>query len=179
MTSTSSMRRASRSSLKICSMTSGVPSSQERRSTFLLSASTAICPRRPRSFSNKVSETRVVTTAEYFRAAEARTDVRCAVIATDDHRAVQEARDQFPEWTVHTLCDQTAQGHDQRLCDSQARSKIYDDVVTLLADAELLFSARSAFVTYTANMGMFLGMRRGHAERPAIHSLDGPQWQIW
>ena len=58
--------------------------------------------------------------------------------------------------------------------DSQAPAEIYDDVVTLLADAELLFSAGSTFVTYTAEYGMFLGMRRGHADRPEMHSLDAP-----
>ena len=105
--------------------------------------------------------------------------MRSAIIATDDYRAVHEARDGFPVWTVHTLCDENARGHDQLRFDSQARGEICDDVVTLLADAELLFSARITFVTYTANMGMFLGMRRGHANRPEIHSLDVPHWQIW
>lgn len=128
---------------------------------------------------DKVCETPAVATEDYFRAAEEHTRVRSAVIATDDYRAVCEARDGFPDWTVYTLCDENARGHDQLRFDSQARAKIYDDVVTLLADAELLFSAGSTFVTYTANMGMFLGMRRGHANRPVIHSLDVPDWQIW
>jgi hypothetical protein len=127
----------------------------------------------------KVSETPKVATEEYFRVAEEHTRVRSAVIATDDYRAVSEAREGFPEWTVYTLCDENARGHDQLRFDSQARAKIYGDVVTLLADAELLFSAGSTFVTYTANMGIFLGMRRGHAGRPEIHSLDVSHWQIW
>jgi Alpha-(1,6)-fucosyltransferase N- and catalytic domains len=128
---------------------------------------------------DKVGETPGVATEDYFRAAEEHTRVRSAVVATDDYRAVLEARDGFPEWTVYTLCDESARGHEQLRFDAQARAKIFDDVVTLLADAELLFSAGSSFVTYTANMGMFLGMRRGHADRPEIHSLDVPHWQIW
>ncbi len=128
---------------------------------------------------DKVIETPGVATEDYFRAAEEHTRVRSVVIATDDYRAVREARDGFPAWTVYTLCDEEARGHDQLRFDSQTRAEIYGDIVTLLADAELLFSAGSTFVTYTANMGMFLGMRRGHAERPDIHSLDVPHWQIW
>jgi hypothetical protein len=128
---------------------------------------------------DKIVESPPVATEDYFRAAEEHTEVRSALIATDDYRAVLEARDGFPQWTVYTLCDESARGHDQRRFDSQARAKIYDDVVTLLADTELLFSAGSTFLTYTANMGMFLGMRRGHADRPDIHSLDVPHWQIW
>jgi len=127
---------------------------------------------------DKVCETPKVATEDYFRAAEEHTRVRSAVIATDDYCAVREARDEFPEWTVYTLCDEDARGHDQLQFDSQTRAEIYDDVVTLLADVELLSSAGSMFVTYTANMGMFLGMRRGHADRPEIHSLDVPNWQI-
>jgi Alpha-(1,6)-fucosyltransferase N- and catalytic domains len=128
---------------------------------------------------DKASETPPVATEDYFEAAAEHTDVRAAVIATDDYRAVREAREGFPDWTIYTLCDEAARGHDQQRFDAQSRAAIYDDFVTLLADTELLFAAGTAFVTYTANMGMFLGMRRGHADRPAIHSLDVPHWQIW
>lgn len=128
---------------------------------------------------DKILEIKGVSTADYLRKAEQQTNLRSAFIASDDYKVITEVKENFPDWTIYTLYDEAAQGHSQIAFDRQNKESLYKDIIKLLADIEILYAAQSAFVTYSSNVGMFLGMRRGYADRPQIYSMDLPQWQVW
>jgi hypothetical protein len=128
---------------------------------------------------DKMVEAKRVRTVDYFRKAEQHTHVRAAFIATDDYKVVVEARESCPEWTIYTLCEERSHGHAQIVFNRQDKQLRYTKNIRLLADIEILRDAQNAYVTYSSNVGMFLAMRRGHAARPHIYSMDLPQWQIW
>jgi len=127
---------------------------------------------------DKILETKRVSTAGYFSKAEQQTNLRSAFIVTDDYQVITEVKENFPHWTIYTLCDETAKGYVQKAFDQQDKASLYQAIIRLLAAMEILYAAHSAFITYRSNVGMFLGMRRGHAGHPQIYSLDLPQWQI-
>ena len=98
--------------------------------------------------------------------------MRSAFIASDDYRVITEVKASFPEWTIYTLCDAMAKGHWQQAFNRQDKASVYQGIIRLPADIEILYAAQSAFVTYRSNVGMFLGMRRGYAAGPHMYAMD-------
>lgn len=128
---------------------------------------------------DKFLETKGVELHQYFSRASKVTDIRNAFIATDDYRVIEQLTLSFPEWKIFTLCKNSSTGYDYQTFHQQGKAKVFEELVDLLTDIEVLSAAASIFVTYSSNIGMFLGMRKGCAGASRIYSLDYPKWLIW
>ncbi|GAB2771947.1 hypothetical protein GCM10027275_13460 [Rhabdobacter roseus] len=114
-------------------------------------------------------------TGIYLRKAAENSDLRDAFVLTDDFTVIEEIRNKYSSWTIHTLCQPKERGYAHTDFFSKNRTEIYNDTVKLIANIEVLKNSELFIGTFSANPSMFLGMYMGHGK--AI-SVDVP-WQVW
>lgn len=124
---------------------------------------------------DKQFEHELLTTDIYIKKAEQLTNIRQALISTDDYKNYEILCQQYPQWKFYTLTPKSNQGHSQKQFNKLTPTQKYNELLVLFASIELLSHAELTFCTFSSNIGMFLGMRMGNR---AI-GVDMDKWMIW
>jgi hypothetical protein len=124
---------------------------------------------------DKIDEHSPIKLEQYIDKASRRTDIRNAFILTDDYGVIKELKERYPEWNFYTLCRKSERGYTHNEFYNRERSLIYNDLVRLLANMEILRKSNFFIGTFSANPSMFLGMIM---DKEKTISMDVP-WQVW
>ena len=124
---------------------------------------------------DKQFEHELLTTDIYIKKAEQHTNIRQALISTDDYKNYEILCQQYPQWKFYTLTPKSNQGYSQKQFNKLTPTQKYNELLVLFASVELLSHAELTLCTFSSNIGMFLGMRMGNR---AI-GVDMDKWMIW
>jgi hypothetical protein len=124
---------------------------------------------------DKIDEHAPIKLEQYIDKASRRTDIRNAFILTDDYGVIKELKERYPEWNFYTLCRESEKGYTHDEFYNREASLIYNGLVRLLANMEILRKSNFFIGTFSANPSMFLGMIM---DKEKTLSMDVP-WQVW
>jgi hypothetical protein len=125
---------------------------------------------------DKSRETALLHVREYVEKARSLSPLRTFFVLTDDYGMIEEMHDCYPDVAIHTLCRPDERGYVHETFCRQDKILRREALWKLFASVELLGRAQFFIGTYTANPGMFLGMRM---PKGRCISLDADnQWQI-
>lgn len=111
----------------------------------------------------------------YIFEAAKRSSIRNAFVLTDDFEVIEKLKTAYPEWNFYTLCRETEKGYTHNSFYNNERSHIYNGIIRLLANIEILRQSELFIGTFSANPSMFLGMIM---DKNKTISVDVP-WQVW
>ncbi|WP_146194556.1 O-fucosyltransferase family protein [Flavobacterium crocinum] len=101
---------------------------------------------------------------------EINTSIKNITICTDDYRVLKDFQKQFPEFHYLSLCDPSRIGYFQREYNNTTDdSKIRDEVINVLKDANLLINSKMFIGTYSSNIARFVVLMRNNKD---CYSLD-------
>lgn len=124
---------------------------------------------------DKFLESEPIKLQNYVDIAAQKSDCQNAFILTDDYSVIEEFKTIYPNWNIYTLCDKNEKGYTHKEFFSQNTPAIYNGIIRLLANIEILRNSEHFIGTHSANPSMFLGMIM---EPEKVHSVDVP-WQVW
>ncbi len=125
---------------------------------------------------DKFKEDRLHPFREYLEEMEKFSEIRTAFVLTDDYDAFKKAQDDFPEWDLHTLCEEDEAGYFHQEFMKMPKHYIRRKTLRLFASVDILKDAEYFLGTFSSNPGMFLGMRM---DPDRCLSVDGGKWTIW
>lgn len=124
---------------------------------------------------DKCNESDYIPIEKYFKETEKRTDIRNIFVMTDDFSIIRQLKKEYRGWNIITLCREDEDGYKFKDFYSQSRKQIYEGIITLLINIEILRRSELLAGTFSSNPSMFLGMIM---EKEKVISLDIP-WQVW
>ena len=101
--------------------------------------------------------------------------VKNAFILTDDYGIFDMCVRRYPDWNFWTLCEKTDAGYDNQAFVRKTPEAKRRKLVRLFASIEILTNSVQFVGTYTANPGLFLGMRI--PEKTTF--VDSREWKLW
>lgn len=125
---------------------------------------------------DKAVEHRLYTPVDYMAKVQEVTSCKKVYVATDDYTNVLSLREGFPEYTFYTNCDVNARGYSQGTYDVQTAESKRKAMLELFVDVDALSNANLFVGTYSSNIGVYMGMRRG---TDTCYCLDFDEWRIW
>lgn len=124
---------------------------------------------------DKFTENDFVPIDRYIEEAERISNLRNGFIFTDDYLVIKDLKERHTSWNFFTLCFEYENGYEHGNFYNQDKQEVYNGIIRLLTNIEILRSSNFFLGTFSANPSMFLGMIM---EREKVKSLDVP-WQIW
>lgn len=125
---------------------------------------------------DKFTEIEMFDFSEYMDRAAAFSSNQTAFIMTDDYTVVEQLRLQYPGWIFYTLCEPTERGYFHGNFVRQDKPSKYRHHLRLFAEIDIAVASTKFIGTYSSNIGMFMGMRKGAAH---CECIDFEQWLIW
>lgn len=125
---------------------------------------------------DKYQEDQLHPVSAYLESLSAFSDIRRAFVLIDDYAALQQARKDFPDWELHSLCEPDEAGYYHQVFMRQPPEFIHRKMLRLFASMEILKDAEYFMGTFSSNPGMFMGMRK---EPERCLGVDGSNWCIW
>ena len=125
---------------------------------------------------DKLEEAPLLPPEKYVLFAERFSDVKCFFILTDDFRAIEELREQFPGYSFFTLCQADEVGYSLPKFLKKPYVEQRQSYLRLWASMDILERAELFVGTYSANPGMNMGFR---VCPDRIKCLDYKEWQLW
>lgn len=122
---------------------------------------------------DKVLEHQIFSVDEYFNRIENHS-IKNAFILTDDYEIYEKCQIEYPNWHFWTLCERSDKGYNNTEFVKQNSATKKRKLIRLFAAMEIMTSSIQFIGTYTANPGLFLGMRI--PEKTV--SID-QEWKIW
>lgn len=104
------------------------------------------------------------------------TDIKNIFVYTDDYNVVTLLRKKYSTYNFYTLVDETEHGYFHQDFINKTIELRKKAVVKMLASMDLLSKAQYCIGTYSANPGMFLGMRMTKGK---MIGVDYDSWRIW
>jgi hypothetical protein len=111
----------------------------------------------------------------YMRKAMSISSLRNIFLLTDNWIIYEEAKRNYPGYTFSTLCLPSDRGYVHREFVKSGKDEREVKLLRLFASIDILASARYFVGTFSANPGMYLGMRM---DRTRAFSADGHDWRI-
>ena len=93
-----------------------------------------------------------------------------------DYQVLMQAREDHPEWELHSLCEADEAGYFHQEFMRQPKDVIHRKTMRLFASVDILKNAELFMGTFSSNPGMFMGMRM---EAAKCLSVNGSGWRIW
>jgi len=125
---------------------------------------------------DKLAEAPLMGVAAYMETARSRSPLRHVFLLTDNYAVYQEACRRYPDYRFSTLCTPCERGYAHRRFMRQDRKVRHAQLLRLLASIDILAGAEYFFGTFSANPGMYLGMRMS---RDRVFAVDREDWTIW
>ena len=126
---------------------------------------------------DKASEQRLLSVDEYMAKLKATApDLRDIFVFTDDYLRFENLSDSYSGYRFRTLCQPDERGYHHCAFLAEDQSARAQRLVNLFASIEILASAQIFIGTFSANPGMFLGMRMN---RDRVIGADYDCWGIW
>lgn len=111
---------------------------------------------------------------EYFNKVK-QSEIKDAFVLTDDYRIFETCVEKYPDWRFWTLCEEQDLGYDNSSFMQEDSSFKRRKLIRLFAAMEILTSSVQFIGTYSANPGLFLGMRIPEK----TDCVDWGHWRIW
>lgn len=117
---------------------------------------------------DKWKECRLSPAAAYMQKLSTLSDLRHALVMSDDYRIYEQLVSDYPEWTFYTLEHPRQTGYHHRQYQRKARAEKRDGTLRFLAGIELAAHATHFVGTLSSNVGSYLHMRMGPQQCIAI-----------
>lgn len=125
---------------------------------------------------DKITETQLIDGKIFIGHLGIGNENACLFILTDDYRQFQEARKDFPELNILTLCQQGQEGYyHQRFCNEDAQSK-KDGISRLLISVDILLSSQAFAGSITTGPSVFI-MKARHRDL-SVQAVDCPREEL-
>jgi hypothetical protein len=125
---------------------------------------------------DKISETKNIDYHHYIEAIKKNTSLKDIFLATDDYNVYLHLKDNFPDFNFHTFSKPLNKGFDYATYSNYAVDDKRSHLIDLFKDIEML-SMSGVFVgTFSSNIGMYMGMRKGGK---GVIGVDYDKWMIW
>lgn len=125
---------------------------------------------------DKLAEAPLLGISAYMEKAKSRSPLRHVYLLTDNYALYQEACRRHPDYLFSTLCTPCERGYSHRSFIRQDRKVRHAKLLRLLASIDILACAEYFVGTFSANPGMYLGMRMS---RDRVFAVDRENWTIW
>ena len=126
---------------------------------------------------DKAFEYQLFSIDTYFKKLEKSTSLVCnnIFLLTDDYNIYKKCKIKYPNYNFWTLCEEKDSGYNNSLFVKQDPIEKRRKLVRLFAAMDIMTSSLCFIGTYTANPGLFLGMR---IPKKTI-CVDSDKWKIW
>ena len=126
---------------------------------------------------DKVFEHQLFSIDTYFKKLEESNLLVCnnIFLLTDDYNIYKECKIKYPNYSFWTLCEEKDSGYNNSLFVKQDPIEKRRKLIRLFAAMDIMASSLCFIGTYTANPGLFLGMR---IPKKTI-CVDSDKWKIW
>ncbi len=125
---------------------------------------------------DKVTEHKLFSPSDYILKLQEISMCKNVYVATDDYKNVVLLKRSFPDYNFFTNCDENAKGYLHSAFDAQSVNSKKKAMLDLFIDVDILNGANLFIGTYSSNVGMYMGMRRGVN---TCYCLDFDEWRIW
>ena len=125
---------------------------------------------------DKFTEVKAAGFGQYMDLAARFSNNQTAFVMTDDYTVVEQLRLQYPAWKFYTLCEPTERGYFHRDFVRQDKAYKYHHHLRLFAELDIAAASAKFIGTYSSNVGMFVGMRKGEEQCACV---DFERWLIW
>jgi hypothetical protein len=97
-------------------------------------------------------------------------------VATDDYSVIEQLQQNFPQWTITTLCTAAERGYDHGTFLKLSKQEKFDSLIRLFAEMDILEQSEQFIGTFSSNIGMNMGFR---LDENKLTGLDFDKWQMW
>ena len=125
---------------------------------------------------DKFVEAELLGVSAYIDKLQSISDLQDVFILTDDYRIIETLQNNYPFLRIKTLCEEHERGYFHQKFEKEDRNIIKNAHERLFASMDILSRSQKFIGTFSANPGMYLGMRM---PKGSALSIDIDKWQIW
>lgn len=107
---------------------------------------------------DKVTECSLRPIEDYFDVAKKVSDNRDLFVLTDDYNVIKEVKNTYTDWQITTLTTPDEEGYNHETFTMIPKEKKKQKIIKLFSSIEIIRKSQLFIGTYTANVGLFLGI---------------------